>query len=58
MPFGGNMSDSMRNHLRRRLAQINRRSPNEERMAVFSPAGPWKPSRAPFKKQSVGARHP
>jgi hypothetical protein len=30
----------------------------EERMAVFSPAGPWKPSRAPFKKQSVGARHP
>jgi hypothetical protein len=24
----------------------------EERMAVFSPAGPWKPSRDPFKKQS------
>jgi hypothetical protein len=22
----------------------------EERMAVFSPAGPWKPSRDPFKK--------
>ena len=30
MPFGGNMSDSMRNHLRRRLAQINRRSPIEK----------------------------
>jgi hypothetical protein len=25
----------------------------EERMAVFSPAGPWKPSRDPFKKQST-----
>jgi hypothetical protein len=24
----------------------------EERMAVFSPAGPWTPSRDPFKKQS------
>lgn len=23
---------------------------HEERMAVFSPAGPWKPSRDPFKK--------
>jgi hypothetical protein len=22
----------------------------EERMSVFSPAGPWKPSRYPFKK--------
>ena len=22
----------------------------EERMAVFSPAGPWKPSRDPFKR--------
>jgi hypothetical protein len=22
----------------------------DERMAVFSPAGPWKPSRDPFKK--------
>lgn len=30
MPFSGNMSDSMRNHLRRRLAQINRRSPIEK----------------------------
>jgi hypothetical protein len=23
----------------------------EERMAVFSPAGPWKPSRDPFRKE-------
>jgi hypothetical protein len=29
---------------------------HEERMAVFSPAGPWKPSRDPFKKQPTGAR--
>ena len=28
----------------------------EERMAVFSPAGPWKPSRDPFKKQPTSAR--
>jgi hypothetical protein len=27
----------------------------EERVAVFSPAGPWKPSRDPFKKQPTGA---
>jgi hypothetical protein len=25
----------------------------EERMAVFSPAGPWKPSGDPFKKGST-----
>jgi hypothetical protein len=30
----------------------------EERMAVFSPVGPWKPSRDPFKKQSPDARLP
>ena len=28
----------------------------EERMAVFSPAGPWKPSPDPFKKQPISAR--
>ena len=28
----------------------------EERMAVFSPAGPWEPSRNPFKKQSTKAK--
>ena len=28
----------------------------EERMAIFSPAGPWKPSRNPFKKQSTMAK--
>jgi hypothetical protein len=29
---------------------------HEERMAVFSSAGPWKPSRDPFKKQPTSAR--
>jgi hypothetical protein len=30
----------------------------EQRMAIFSPAGPWTPSRDPFKTQSTGARFP